>query len=165
MSKILVRNDQKIMRLPIRPMKAMAKEIMRHLQRDEQELSLVFVNDASIAEINKEFLGRTGPTNVISFDYGSGAQKDAPAFDNPLLGEIVVSVERCADNARKADIPAIEEVVFCVIHGIAHLHGYDHEDVGDEEVRAMELFEKEIFLRFGKLVPGVLGVGADGQSC
>lgn len=89
-------------------------------------MSLFITDDRQIAEINQQYLNRSGPTNVISFSLIEG---DSPSI-NPgadLLGDVVISMETAAREATDADMPLEERFVQLLIHGILHIFGYDHE--------------------------------------
>ncbi len=62
-----------------------------------------------------------------------------------LLGDVVISAERAAEDAAEADIPFEHELVFLLLHGILHLLGYDHERGTEEQARQMEAREQEVF--------------------
>jgi len=62
-----------------------------------------------------------------------------------LLGDVVISAERAAEDAADADIPFEHELVFLLLHGILHLLGYDHERGSAAEAERMEAREREIF--------------------
>jgi probable rRNA maturation factor len=98
------------------------------------ELSLVFTDDPFISELNLRYLGRKGPTNVLAFPLSEGE----PEF----LGEIVISMETAAREAKRAGIGREERVAELLIHGILHLWGYDHRD--QREARAMNRRAQEI---------------------
>jgi probable rRNA maturation factor len=91
-----------------------------------------------MARLNRETFGRRGPTNVIAFpvDVGElqGRVGDLPSHGPPpLLGEVVISLETTARQARETGWPREELFDFFLIHGILHLLGYDH---GDPEAEA-----------------------------
>ena len=103
---------------------------------------MLIVDDAAIQEINRDWLGKDRPTNVISFAMqegeGAGVQAD-------LLGDVVVSAETAARDALEAGTPALHELCFLLLHGILHLLGYDHERGSAAEARRMEAREQELF--------------------
>lgn len=82
-------------------------------------MSITFDDDARLAELNREYLGRTGPTDVIAFDLSG---KDAG-----LVGDVYISVDRAAAQAEEHGVPRKEELLRLEVHGILHLLGYDHE--------------------------------------
>ena len=62
-----------------------------------------------------------------------------------LLGDVVISAQRAAEDAAEADIPFEHELVFLLLHGILHLLGYDHERGTEAQAQKMEAREQEIF--------------------
>jgi probable rRNA maturation factor len=108
----------------------------------DSELSLVIVGDRTIRRLNREYLGRDKPTNVISFAMQEG---DFPQLGSPLLGDVVISADTCAREAEEGGITFASRLSFLLLHGILHLTGYDHERSGEEEARRMEKKEREIF--------------------
>ena len=108
----------------------------------EAELSIVIVDDEEIRILNRDYLQRDRPTNVISFSMqegeGAGIQAD-------VLGDVVISADTAARDALEADLPFESELFFLLLHGILHLCGYDHERGTEEEAREMEEKEREIF--------------------
>jgi probable rRNA maturation factor len=94
------------------------------LESPEAELSLLVVDDDAIAPLNHQYLGRTGPTNVIAFAMQEGAFADVSP---DLLGDVVISVDTCQREAAAAGVSFDRRFVELLIHGILHLFGYDHE--------------------------------------
>jgi probable rRNA maturation factor len=92
------------------------------------EISVLYCDDAFIAELNREYLGKRGPTDVLSFSQASG-----PVNNTCALGDIVISLEtvegRCDDEAA-----CREEVKLLFCHGMLHLLGYDHQTKSDEKL-------------------------------
>lgn len=82
------------------------------------ELSVTFVTDAAIAVLNSRYLKRSDPTDVLAFSLG----------DDPLVGDIYVSVETARRNATQFGIPLMEELLRLVIHGTLHVMGHDHPE-------------------------------------
>jgi len=116
--------------------------VLKNLNCGDKEVSLLFVDDEGIREINRRFLNRDHPTNVISFSMWEGEFGDI----NPhILGDIVISVETALRDARQAAIEFDDELDFLMIHGLLHLLGYNHEDTGEDEAMRMENREKELF--------------------
>lgn len=106
------------------------------------ELSVVIVGDRSIRRLNREYLGRDKPTNVISFPMQEG---DFAGLNPDILGDVVISAATCAREAEAGGIPYWNRLTFLLLHGILHLTGYDHERSGEAEARRMEEKEREIF--------------------
>jgi probable rRNA maturation factor len=107
----------------------------------DRELSVVIVGDRTIRRLNRHYLDRDRPTNVISFPMQEGPFADL----NPhLLGDVVVSATTCAEEAEKGGISFVARLHFLLLHGILHLLGYDHERSGEAEARRMEAKEREM---------------------
>ncbi len=100
----------------------------------EAELSLLVVDDDGIAPLNRQYLGRRGPTNVIAFPMQEGEFSELGPH---LLGDVVISVETCQREADAAGIAFEQRFNELLIHGILHLFGYDHER-SSVEARRME---------------------------
>lgn len=94
------------------------------LGRPEAELSVMLVDDRRIARLNREFLQREGPTNVIAFPMQEG--RFAGLTPN-LLGDVVISVDTAAREAERAGIAFERRLIELLVHGVLHLCGYDHE--------------------------------------
>ncbi|MFA5700243.1 MAG: rRNA maturation RNase YbeY [Desulfuromonas sp.] len=109
---------------------------------DETELSILIVDDAAIQEINRDYLQRDYPTNVISFSQQEGEMSGAPYM---LLGDVVISAETAARDAAEAGIEMFAELVFLLLHGILHLLGYDHERGTQAEAERMEAREQQVY--------------------
>lgn len=100
------------------------------------QLSILITDDTEIAALNKQYLNRTGPTNVIAFPMREGEFSDiAPE----LLGDVVISVDTTEREAKDSGMEFERRFTELLIHGILHLLGYDHEN--DEE-QALEMEEK-----------------------
>jgi probable rRNA maturation factor len=100
------------------------------------------VGDRTIRRLNREFLGRDKPTNVISFAMQEG---DFPGINPLLLGDVAISAETAAREAEDGGIGFESRLTFLLLHGILHLAGFDHERSGDAEARRMAAKEKELF--------------------
>ncbi len=102
------------------------------------ELTVVFVDEAEIAELNAEHMGKEGPTDVLSFplDEDSDSQDGVPT----LLGDVVVcpavAARQFTDHAGTLD----DELALLVVHGILHVLGHDHAEPAEtERMRSREL--------------------------
>jgi probable rRNA maturation factor len=112
------------------------RELLASLKLQDRDLSILFVDDRKMTVMNKEFFGKDRPTNVISFSYLEGMPGEA-------LGDVIISVERAADEARAAAIPFYERLFHLIVHGIVHIIGYDHVK-GKSEARKMRYREKKL---------------------
>lgn len=104
-------------------------------------MSLLLVDDSQIQELNRRFLGRDKPTNVLAFSMREG--EDAVLHPN-LLGDLVISIETAKRQSRQSGLNEMEMLVLLLIHGILHLLGYEHEG-SKKDARKMTFIQKELF--------------------
>ena len=93
------------------------------------ELSILIVDDFQIEAMNRDYLDRSGPTNVISFPMREGEFLD---ITPQLIGDVVISIETAMKEAELAGISMEDRFNQLLIHGILHLFGYDHEKSKEE---------------------------------
>jgi len=106
------------------------------------EVSVSIVGDRTIRFINRDYLAKDRPTNVISFSLQEGECSNI----NPLaLGDVVISADTAQREAEEGGMVFFERLCFLLMHGILHLCGFDHERSGEDEARRMEKKEIEIF--------------------
>jgi probable rRNA maturation factor len=114
----------------------MARDILNALDCHDVQLSILITDDREIAELNRQYLGRRGPTNVIAFPMREGEFSDiAPE----ILGDVVISIETTEREAREGEMELETRFSELLIHGILHLLGFDHES---DEQQAHEMEEK-----------------------
>ena len=104
------------------------------------ELSILLVDDQQIETLNKKYLNRKGPTNVIAFPMHEGQYND---ITPNLLGDVAISVETAKNEANAANLSMQYRFNQLLIHGILHLVGYDHE-AAPREAQRMEKKSNEI---------------------
>jgi probable rRNA maturation factor len=109
---------------------------------DETELSVSIVGDRTIQRINRDYLAKDRPTNVISFSLREG---DCCTINSHALGDVIISADTAAREAADAGVETGERISFLLLHGILHLCGYDHERSGEAEALRMESKEKVLF--------------------
>ena len=102
-------------------------------------MSILFVDDQHISELNKTWRRKSGPTNVLAFSLTEG--EDFEMALN-LLGDIVISVDTAAREAREEGTSIHHRLDVLLVHGFLHLLGYDHEK-SDSEAKKMARKEKE----------------------
>ena len=112
------------------------------------EVSLVFADDAAVAELNRGYRGREGPTNVLSFpnmDHKDclTAAAGGPDLTVPrLLGDVVVARQTVLREAAEQGKSLRDHTLHLLVHGLLHLVGYDHHS--DDEAEEMEAMETAI---------------------
>ena len=146
--KVQIDNRQSIHRIARRKLRQTAKAILNALDCPDAELSILIVDDQQITKLNRQFLNRKGPTNVIAFPMQAGQFTEiAPN----LLGDVVISAETAQQEARNAGLSMEERLNQLLIHGTLHLLGYDHVKTVSEARRMekktnelLKIIEKEV---------------------
>ena len=132
---IEVINRQRNRKINVKQCREFGERALRLIDSSKQAVTIVFVGDAAIRKLNKEFRGKDQVTDVLSFP------TQAEPFENEnqsLLGEVVISVQRAADQAKQNRLTFSNEVEQLILHGLLHLCGYDHE-TDDGEMNRLEL--------------------------
>jgi probable rRNA maturation factor len=111
--------------------RARTQEIVQAVLRTEKVrnalVSITFVDERSMARLNKTHLGHSGPTDVISFGFTRASATD------PVVGDIYICPAVARGNARARRDLVRREVARLVVHGTLHILGYDHPDEDREE--------------------------------
>ena len=107
-----ISNKQNKFKIDKRKIRASMRKIMNALNCDDKELSICFVDDKEIRKLNKQYLGKDRPTNVLSFSM----QENKYSNINPhVLGDIVISVERAKKNSAEGGLTFSQEIDFLLI--------------------------------------------------
>ena len=116
---------------------------------DDTEVSVNFVTNETIHDLNREYRGIDRPTDVLSFEC-DGVEDDMPALAGAAfeLGDIVIAPDVAERQAPDYEMAFADEMSLLITHGLLHLCGYDHME--DEEARIMESRETEILSAFWK---------------
>lgn len=110
-------------RLRREPISSSVEEVLRWKRRRAAEITVILVNDEELLRINREFLAHDYHTDVITF----------PLEDDPLEGEIYISLDRAAEQAREYGVKLYHEVRRLAIHGTLHLLGYDDATAAERQ--------------------------------
>jgi probable rRNA maturation factor len=139
---------------------ALARDVLEDQGvHDDVEVSVVFVDQATIASLNERFRSHAGPTDVLAFPIddvvptsgrypdlgGSGPGTDVIDRVPELLGDVVICPAVAAEHASDHGVTLDAEIALLVVHGILHLLGMDHEVPAEAE--AMEARERELLAR------------------
>jgi len=111
---------------------ALARRLLEAAGETDAELSIAYVDDAQIRELNRTYRGIDSPTDVLSFSQREGN----PVGSDQTLGDIVVSLETAQKQAEKLGHSLDDEMDELLFHGFLHLLGYDHEVPGSDWRRA-----------------------------
>src|SRR5438874_12051474 len=132
MSKIAVHSPQEIVPIDKGRLREVARAVLAGEEIGNYEISLAFVDNATIHRLNKQYLDHDEPTDVLSFPYSA-------ANARKLEGELVVGVEIALAQAAERGHDVQAELALYVIHGLLHLCGHDDKEPSDEkEMRARE---------------------------
>lgn len=102
---------------------------------DGADVTVAFVSDRAMRELNRRWRGKEGTTDVLSFPAG---QDEFEKLEGSTLGDVVISVEQAARRADEHGLSFETEVAQLILHGLLHLCGYDHE-TDDGEMNRLEL--------------------------
>lgn len=109
---------------------------------EDVEVGILWVDDAYIRTLNKEYRGKDCPTDVLSFAFREQIGDEPEILDDPfaeiLLGDIVISLETARRQAAEYGHSLEREVAFLIVHGMLHLLGYDHEEEHDRAIMRQE---------------------------
>ena len=105
-----------------------AEKALNAIGNSGSSATIAFVSDSSIQKLNKQFRGVDKPTDVLSF----------PADERDNLGDVAISVETAAKQAKENGLSFDDEIAQLILHGLLHLSGYDHE-TDNGEMNRLEL--------------------------
>lgn len=141
--KVIITNDQNSVKVPsgVRLLIRRCCNAVLLLEEfnDSAEISVRFVDNSQIKELNEQFRGIDKETDVLSFPLGENGEYDRnPSSGAALLGDIVISMQKAMEQAEEYGHSLDREVAFLTVHSMLHLLGYDHVQGGMEAVRMRE---------------------------
>ena len=110
-------NRQRRLQIDTEAWSNFATKALNAIGKSESSATIAFVSDKHIRELNRQFRGIDKATDVLSF----------PAEEELNLGDVAVSVETAATQARDNGLTLDHEIAQLILHGLLHLSGYDHE--------------------------------------
>jgi probable rRNA maturation factor len=119
----------------------MMEKALKDLGCNDTELSILITGDKEIHELNRQYLKRDKPTNVLAFPMNTAKGE----VNTGMLGDIVISVDTAKREAVEMDITIQQRICELLVHGLTHLMGYDHE-ISKTEERKMQKEEKRLLL-------------------
>ncbi|MFQ5847204.1 MAG: rRNA maturation RNase YbeY [Candidatus Methylomirabilales bacterium] len=118
---IQVRNRQRRRRVGLSRLTRVGERALSALGRPKSEVSVLLVGDRAIRRLNRTYLSRDHPTDVLAFPQQQGFPSPHPH----LLGDVVISVETALRQAKAHGHSLAQEITLLLIHGILHLLGYN----------------------------------------
>ncbi|MBE3092951.1 MAG: rRNA maturation RNase YbeY [Chloroflexi bacterium] len=144
---ILIKNQQKTIKINQRKIREIVKKALQFLKVDEKtEISILFTDDKFIRSLNNKYRGIDKSTDVLSFSLWEGSVKTPESESDKLLGDIIISVETAQRQADNLNHSMEKELAVLLIHGLLHLTGYAHEE--DKDYKIMREKEAEMLKIF-----------------
>lgn len=114
----------------------------------DAEVSVTFVDNDQIRRLNAKFRDKDSATDVLSFPMGENGEYDLnPSTGAKLLGDVVLSMEKAAEQAQEYEHSFEREVCYLTVHSMLHLLGYDH--MNSEEKAVMRMKEETVMSKIG----------------
>ncbi|MDQ2921646.1 MAG: rRNA maturation RNase YbeY [Acidobacteriota bacterium] len=137
---IEVVNRQRKLPIDCEHWQAFAVTAMRVLPTAAPSVTVAFVSDRAMRELNRRWRGKRATTDVLSFP---ADQDEFEKVAGAILGDVVISVEQAARQAKENDLSLDQEIAQLILHGLIHLCGYDHStDNGEMDRLEMRLRRK-----------------------
>lgn len=151
--RVIISNHQKAVKIPTGVRMLVRRCCNAVLQMEEfpypAEISVVFIDNQQIQQLNKEYRGKDMPTDVLSFPLSENGEYEMNHDTGAvLLGDVAISMEKAVEQAEKYDHSLEREIGFLTAHSVLHLLGYDHENGGIEKVRMREK-EEQVMTQLG----------------
>jgi rRNA maturation RNase YbeY len=138
MKELRLRNAQRKRKLNVKLARELVVAVLRdHLSLHSWMLAIDFVTPARMAALNEKFLGHSGSTDVITFDYREG-YGDELLEQCELAGQIFISVADAEAQAMEFGTSWQEELARYIVHGILHLRGFDDLSPGPRKIMKRE---------------------------
>ncbi|MBM4018809.1 MAG: rRNA maturation RNase YbeY [Planctomycetes bacterium] len=146
MAKIEITDLQDHVRLDKKLILQVVRRVIKDEGRSARSLSIVLTDNRHIRDLNREYLGRDGVTDVISFPL---EDPDWPTghTNGGINGEIIASAEMAVQQAHAANSDPRAELLLYLVHGLLHLMGYD--DKRPDQARRMHAREDALLEDFG----------------
>lgn len=156
--KVIINNKQKEVKVPT-GLRMIVRRCCNAVLRTEEfdssaEVSVTFVNNEQIKELNNKYRQKNVPTDVLSFPMGKdGVYDEDPATGAKILGDVIISLEKAQEQAQKYGNTLQKEISHLTVHGVLHLLGYVHENGGIEKVKMRD--KEELIMAKMGFVGGV----------
>ncbi|MDQ5983719.1 MAG: Endoribonuclease YbeY [Eubacteriales bacterium SKADARSKE-1] len=148
--KVIINDNQKDIKIPT-GLRMIVRRACTAVLRSEHfkgsvKIGVTFVNNDEIKELNKKYRKKDMPTDVLSFQtMEKGKYPIEPDTGVQLIGDVVISIEKACEQAKKYGHTLQQEVSFLTTHSVLHLLGYEHENVGVDRIKMRE--KEEVIMR------------------
>ena len=141
-------------------MEQVVRVILGALDCPDGEISILIVDDPQIKKLNRKYLNRNCPTNVIAFPMREG---EFTHLSPQLLGDVVISTDTAAKEAQNSGMSMEQRFTELLVHGILHLFGYDHE-TSARNARKMAEKSRQLLQLISNTYKGVINGRISGKN-
>ena len=120
---IEVVNRQRKLPIDCKRWQSFVEKACQAIPTEAEEVTVVFISDRAMRELNRTWRGKRDTTDVLSFPAG---QDEFEKVDGLNLGDVIISVEQAARQAKENGLTLDQEIAQLILHGLVHLCGYDH---------------------------------------
>ena len=129
--KIQIDDRQESIKVNSAMTRRMARRTLTSEGRPDAEVSILFIGEEEMRSMNKQYLGKNVPTDVLAFRMADG---EHPEINPSLLGDVIVSADEALIQAQARNICVNDELALYVVHGILHLLGYDDRQPAEASI-------------------------------
>ncbi len=147
--KLLHQNNNKRVDVDFRFLKKSAAWLLNHFHLSNYGLGISLVSDEEMTQYNYQYRQKKQTTNVLSFPFSDGAEREILNLPITELGDIVISIDTAREEAKQLQQSLHQRLQWLLVHGFLHLVGYDHE-LSPKEARRMYTKEKNILVELKK---------------
>ncbi|MGM9525226.1 MAG: rRNA maturation RNase YbeY [Peptococcaceae bacterium] len=149
---VIITNEQDKIEIPVE-WEAKINQVAEICFQEEQipaeaEVDLLFVDNETIREMNREYRDKDMATDVLSFPMYE-ADEEIDDEEEILFGDIVISLERAQEQCQEYGHSLEREVMYLLVHGLLHLAGYDHME--EEDKKQMRAQEEKLLAEIGAI--------------
>ena len=137
-------NKQRLYQLAPKAIAALGQALLARLDRNHNTVTITFIRDRAMQQLNRDYRNTNTPTDVLAFAYHERMSDNEPDHNPDFLGDVIISVETAARYAHEQGISFETEINWLVMHGLLHLAGYDHETDNGEMRRLERRLRKEL---------------------
>jgi len=136
---------------PIEDIRRIGETLLELCGHQKSELSILLSDDSTICRLNDQYRHKAKPTNVLSFPL----TVDEEIVNGTMLGDIVISIDTAAREAKLRGVGCRDRVLRLLIHGLVHLLGFDHE-ISDEDAQKMLQKENDLMKKLVRQEENIL---------
>lgn len=136
-------NRQRMRKIDREGVAGLARRVLDRIGRADATVTITFIRDSRMRQLNRDFRGIDRPTDVLSFGYNEDDDDRTVIAEPGHLGDVVISVDSAERYGAELGLSFNREIDMLVIHGVLHLAGFDHETDNGEMNRLEKRLRKE----------------------